>query len=442
VLEPAHILTYENGEIEIKRYWDIALQEDVNSRPDGYEEEFSGLLNKSVKRCLLSDVPLGVYLSGGLDSSVIAGFVKKNYDKDLVVFSHGFNGQEDELRFARQVAKFLHANNYEVFIKEKDLELLPEIINHLDMPIANSDIIGFYLLAELAHKYVKVILTGEGADELFGSYVHQEVLYYGYKIKKAIPKFILHRIIPALIEKSPLALINKFFRYPGYSLDNESRLKLLDYFYSKDLSSDYFCLNSLFNLRQKSQLYTDSFKFLTQDESSAKKTLSRVLLDENIEHIFNRLIYLEFKYWLPTYHLMKEDKIAMSFCLESRYPYLDHEIVEFMARLPVSQKKKGLKRKYLLRKISRNLIPEKIRQRPKGPILVPINKCFPKTFDKMLKEYLSKERVEKRGYFNYGYINWLMNNRKNNPFLFDRQLFALLSLEIWHSLFVDKNLYG
>jgi len=439
VLEPAHILIYQGGKTDIKRYWDIPMVEEKSLKNSTYQKKFYELLDVSTKRCLLSDVPLGVYLSGGLDSSVIAAFVKKNYLKDLVVFSHGFDGEEDELRFARKVAQFLGARHYEVLIKDRHIELLPEIIYHMDMPIANSDIIGFYLLAELARKHVKVILTGEGSDELFGSYVHQEALYYGYKIKKLIPQVILRNIIPFLIRKSPLVLINKFFRYPGYSLDNESRLKLLDYFYSGTLSSDYFCLNSLFNQRQKDLLYTDSLKSKIKDVSLAKKNLEKVFLDDRISNIFNRLIYLEFKYWLPTYHLMKEDKIAMSFCLESRYPYLDHNIVEFMGRLPISLKKKGLKRKYLLRQISKDIIPEEIRNRPKGPILVPINKCFERSFENMIGEYLSEAKIKKRGYFNYGYIRNLIKNRKQNHFLYDRQLFALLTLEIWHNIFIDNQ---
>lgn len=439
VLEPAHILTYHNGKIDIKRYWDISMQEELGLRKSKYEEQFYSLLDDSVKRCLLSDVPLGVYLSGGLDSSVIAAFVKKNYDKDLVVFSHGFDGQEDELIFARKVASYLGAKHCEVFIKEKHLDLLPDIIYHMDMPIANSDIIGLYLLAELAHKHVKVILTGEGADELFGSYVHQEMLYYGYRLKKLIPRMLLRKIIPLLIMKSPLSLINKFFRYPGYSLDNESRLKLLDYFHSEDLSSDYFSINSLFNQRQKEDLYTSHFKSRIKSDSLARKNLKKILFDDNINHIFNRLIYLEFKYWLPTYHLMKEDKIGMSFCLESRYPYLDHTLVEFMGRLPLSLKRKGLKSKYLLRKIAKGLIPDEIANRPKGPILVPIDKCFDNSFEIELKRLFSKEEVEKRGYFNYDYINYLISNRRRNPFLYDRQLFALLTLELWHRIFIDKE---
>jgi len=437
VLEPAHILVYHEGNIEIKRYWDINMEEDFSSSSGDYEEKFSSLMDASVKRCLISDVPLGVYLSGGLDSSVISGLVKKNYNHDLVVFSHGYDGEKDELKYARKVATYLGARHHEVFIKEKHLELLPQIIYHMDMPIANSDIVGFYLLAELAHQHVKVILTGEGSDELFGSYVHQEMLYYGHQLKKIIPRFVLHKVIPGFIKASPLSLVNKFFNYPGYSLDNESRLKILDYFNSNSLGSDYFSINSLFSPRHKAGLYSNFFKSKVDGPSKAKINLEKILFDGKIKKIFNRLIYLEFKYWLPTYHLMKEDKIAMSFCLESRYPFLDHEIVEFMGRLPIKLKKKGLKRKYLLRKISRNLIPEEIRKRPKGPILVPINKCFDKTFDRMLAEYLSRENVEERGYFNYDYVKYLIESRKKNPFLFDRQLFAMLTLEIWHKQFID-----
>ena len=136
---------------------------------------------------------------------------------------------------------------------------------------------------------------------------------------------------------------------------------------------------------------------------------------------------------------MKEDKIAMSFCLESRYPYLDHTLVEFMGRLPVSLKKKGLKRKHLLRQVSRNIIPEEIRKRPKGPILVPINKCFDKSFDVMIRDRFTEEKTEKRGYFKYEYVKGLIESRKKNPFLFDRQLFALLVFDIWHDQFIGGD---
>ena len=168
----------------------------------------------------------------------------------------------------------------------------------MDMPIANSDIVGFYLLAELAQKHVKVIITGEGSDELFGSYIHQEMLYYGNRLKRLIPKPILYHLIPALIKKSPLKVINAFFRYPGYSLDNESRLKLLDYFKSLRLGSDYFCINSLFSLRQKNSLYSKEFTENCGKQSYAKSSLDEILSDERIQHTFNRLVYLEFKYWL------------------------------------------------------------------------------------------------------------------------------------------------
>lgn len=438
ILEPAHILIFQAGNYRLDRYWDVPMEEGQGLKEKSLEKKFYELLDLSVKRCLISDVPLGVYLSGGLDSSVIASLVKKNYDQELVVFSHGFDEREDELRYARAVAKFLQAKHYEVFIQDKHLELLPEIIYHMDMPIANSDIIGFYLLASLAHQHVKVFLTGEGSDELFGSYVHQEALYYGYQIKKFIPALLRRKILPWLIKSAPLGAVNSLFRYPGYGLDEESRRKISDYFAAESLSDDYFCLNSLFSQREKAGLYSRKFMAGLKDTSLAKENLNRILDTNTIKNIFNRLIYLEFKYWLPTYHLMKEDKIAMSYCLESRYPYLDHEIVEFMGRLPIKLKNKGLKRKYLLRRISTGMIPEQIRNRQKGPILVPINKCFQHSFGEQLERYFSESSVEKRGYFNYGYIRKLICGRKTNPFLYDRQLFALLTLEIWHNIFIDK----
>jgi asparagine synthase (glutamine-hydrolysing) len=440
VLEPAHILTVQRSGVSIKKYWNITFSVRTHLSTRQYEQSFKDLLHSSVKECLISDVPVGVYLSGGLDSSVIAALVNRYYADGVTAFSHGFDGETDELRYARRVASFLGARHHEIYIQEKHFQLLPRILYHLDMPIANSDIIGFYVLAECAKEYVKVIVTGEGADELFGSYIHQEMLYYGAQIKRFIPALIRRKILPALYKKSSLQVLRFLFRYPGYRLDEAAKNKVLDYFQSSLFSDEYFSINSLFSSEQKSRLYSGVLSHTIHTASQARKTLQHIL-DEPapINHAFNRLIAAELKYWLPSYHLMKEDKIAMSMCLESRYPYLDHKLVECMAHAPIHLKKRGLTRKYLLRKVSRGLIPEDIRMRPKGPILVPIHKCFEKSFSLAINEVLSESSIEKRGYFNYAYIKTLKEQRVRNPFLCDRQLFALMVLELWHRMFVDQT---
>jgi asparagine synthase (glutamine-hydrolysing) len=327
----------------------------------------------------------------------------------------------------------------EVEIREEHLDLLPEIIYHMDMPIANSDIVGFFLLAKLARQHVKVILTGEGADELFGSYVHQELIYHGWRFKRFFPRPFLKGAASPLVEHMPMRLLNKFFRYPGYALDEESKRKLVEYVSSPDLAGDYFSLNALFSPYEKDALFSPEFRERFASESGPRMDMRSILSDGDIPDVLSKLIFLEFQYWLPTYHLVKEDKISMSQCIEQRFPFLDYELVEYVAGLPNRFKLSGLVRKAVLRKAAEDLLPSEIVWRPKGPILVPINKCFAKRFLIMVKDILSQEAVQRRGYFRYAYIQKLIQGREANPFLYDRQLFALLALEIWHRIFVDKG---
>ena len=439
IIPPAHILKYRNGKFSLHEYWKVAMQEGISGYSEkDYEDHFADLMSNAVKKRMISDVPIGVYLSGGVDSSVVAAYMQMHSRDKIKTFSHGFDQKTDELGFARKVAKHLDTEHHEVFIKEDDLSLLENIIYHMEMPIGNSDIVGFYLLAQMARKHVKVILAGEGSDELFGSYVHQKALYMGSHFKKYIPYLLLY-CMSRIIKTVPLSVLNRFFSYPGYSLDNESKNKIADYFSARGISEEYFSLNSLFNERQKSELYTMGFRNLLSNSLSQKEAISQILSDKETTNILNRLILMKYKYWLPTYHLLKEDKISMAHSIEQRFPFLDYELVEFMAKVPVNMKMRRSVTKYILRKTSKRLLPEEIVNRPKGPILVPINKCFDNKFNELIMEILSESQIKRRGLFNYSYINRLIRMRKENPFLYDRQLFALLAIEIWMQVFIDGN---
>lgn len=439
LLAPAHILKYQNGIFNQYEYWKITMQNGIPGYSEkDYEDHFATLLSTAVKRRMISDVPIGVYLSGGIDSSVIAALMQANSKGKIKTFSHGFDQSTDELNYARIVAKHLNTEHHEVFIKNSDLDLLPKILYHMEMPIGNSDIIGFYLLAKLAQKHVKVILAGEGSDELFGSYVHQKTLYSGSCFKRNIPHPLLF-FISKLIKFTPLAVVNKLFPYPGYSLDNESKNKLMDYFSAKSLSEEYFSLNSLFTEKQKRELYTEEFYNSISNSISSRLEIAQMLSKSDPQNILNRLILMKYKYWLPTYHLLKEDKISMSQSIEQRFPFLDYELVELAAKLPIIMKMKGSVTKYILRKVSKGLLPEKIVNRPKGPILVPVNKCFGDRFNEFLMDMLSESSVRNRGLFRYSYIETLIRQRKKNPFLYDRQLFALLVIEVWYQIFIERK---
>ena len=439
-LEPAHILRYKEGRVTLKRYWQLEMSEPAEDgyRSDQYLEQFDELFRRSIQRRLVSDVPVGVYLSGGIDSTLVACYMREQTRAPIASFSHGFDGENDELKYARHAAERYHLKPHERLIRQEDLNLLKEIIYHMDMPIANSDVIGFYLLAKMARGNVKVVLAGEGADEVMGSYIHQQVLSLTHPVKQRLPEFFLQKVMSPLANAAPLALLNPFFAYPGYSMDRAGQRKIADFWATKDLADSYFSLNSLFGTRDKLELYTRDFAESLRSASPCREELIQMLRTPDTVGILNRLIAVEYRYWLPTYCLLKEDKIAMSQGIEQRYPFLDHELVEFAARIPSRLKQRGTTRKVLIRQLARRKIPEAIARRQKGPILVPIRRCFGNHFIEFANAVLTEEAVRRRGYFNYGFIRRLFDTLSKHPFLAERQLFSLVTLELWHQIFVDN----
>ncbi len=439
-LEPAHILQYREGRITSRRYWRLEMSEPTEDgyRSDRYLEQFDELFQRSIQRRLVSDVPVGIYLSGGLDSTLVACYMRQATGAPIASFSHGFDGEHDELKYARLAAQRYHLEHHERLIRQEDLNLLKEIIYHMDMPIANSDIIGFYVLAKMARGKVKVILAGEGADELMGSYVHQQALSLTHPVKERLPEFILQKVVSPIANAVPLSLLNPFFAYPGYSMDRAGQRKIADFWATKDLSDSYFSLNSLFGVRDKLGLYTRDFAESVRVPSPPREELIQMLRTRDTLGVLNRLIAVEYRYWLPTYCLLKEDKIAMAQGIEQRYPFLDHELVEFVARIPPRLKQCGTTRKVLIRRLARRKIPEAIARRQKGPILVPIQRCFGNYFIEFANSVLTEKAVRRRGYFNYEFIRHLLDTLSQNPFLAERQLFSLVTLELWHQIFVDN----
>lgn len=440
IVPPGHVLEHNNGRTSLHQYWKLEIGHGSSERSEeNYIEEFRNLLSDAVNKRLMAEVPLGLYLSGGLDSSSLCALMKANGAEELTAFSHGFNPQDDETRYARQVADTLGAEYNYVPIRTDDLYHLSRVVYHMEMPIANSDIIGFFRLAQEAKSSgLKVILSGEGADELFGSYVHQKTLMKGAKLKAFLPRF-LRQVIGKTLAAAPPFMLNPFFAYPGYKLDKASIRKLYDYITAQSLSEEYFSLNSLFTPSEKALLYTPEATRLFGESTSPRQRISEILDAEDSAHIHKRLIQAEYKYWLPTYHLVKEDKISMGHSIELRFPFLDHRLVEFCAQAPPSLLSRGSTTKYMQRQAMQGLLPETIVNRPKGPILVPIDKCFQKVFEEMLKDTFTRKQVNERGLFNYERIQQLIAGRRDNPFLYDRQLFALLSLETWYQVFVDHR---
>ena len=380
---------------------------------------------------------MGLYVSGGLDSSVV-GAIAKNGEGPLVAFSHGFDAHTDELLQARAANKAIGGELHEVMMTSASFEALPSIVRAVEQPVANSDIIGLWSLAQRASTEVPVVLCGEGADEIFGSYPHQQLLKTLQDLPGWVPSLGAH-----ILSLTPGFLRNALGPYSGALKDPDGLQRLLTALRGKDLRTQYTALTGLFTFEEETQLFTEDFRAASTNLAGARESMLQSLEGTPSGPVLDRLIDLKMAYWLPGYHLGRENRIAMAHGIEARYPFLDHEVVEFVLSLPPQWKTGGKKprEKRVLREVAKQILPLSQAMKPKGPVRVPLD-LFGEHFSTYCHEYLSPERVARRGLFQPHSVANLIKKHDHSPFVVGRQLFALLMVELWHEAFVDKALHG
>jgi asparagine synthase (glutamine-hydrolysing) len=305
----------------------------------------------------------------------------------------------------------------------EQLEALPAIVRAMEQPVANSDVIGLWGLAERASQDVKAVLCGEGADELFGSYPHQQLL----ASLSACPTFAV-RGVGQLVGATPRWLLNRFSRYRGAASDVRVRQRLRAALKHTTLAERYRGLVSLFSEEERSALLHPS---AMMDRVEDRWHLTEALNDGSAPPL-ERLIRMKFAGWLPDYHLGRENRIAMAHGLEARYPYLDTDVVEAVVPLGIKHKMgwRPPREKRLLRQIASDLLPRAIAQRPKGPVRVPVT-CFGSRFHEMAGDVLSTQALATGGVFAAEPVQELLKAAREGSFLAGRQVFALLMFEVW-----------
>ncbi len=432
-LLPGCVLIYQNGKVKIDRYWDVRKK--LNR--SGSEEEYYELLVDSVRKRLLSDVPVGMYLSGGIDSTAILSLMN-GFTKPVKTFSIGFESGPDELEQAREISLFYKTQHQEVIVKEKEFQLLPEIVKFLDNPLGDAIVIPLYYLSKLAKQSgVKVILTGDGADELLGGYVHHFVFNYLELYKKSVPDFVQINLINKFMQIIPLKVLDFFFPYPA-SLGQEGRSRFLGYLGGgQNRERFYFELLSLFTSEDKKKLYT---KELFDEIETSKREVGIDFTDgfkkkENNTFLQN-LIFWDLANWLPHNILFKNDRMAMANSVECRVPFLDHRLVEFSLNLRDKDRINGLVNKCFLRKAMKNYLPEKVVKRKKKAFYFPVNRYFKGKFKNDVESVLSSTMINQRGYFNYNFIENILKKRQDSPLIYDKQIMALTILELWNQAFL------
>lgn len=356
-LEPGNYIEYDlkNNSFEINKYWDFSFQNKVNKNDFEYQEEFKNLIEDSVKkRIISSDVPVGVFLSGGLDSSLIATTAVQLGHKNFHTFSVGFEDDRDEneLSYAREVAEFIDSKHHEVIVtKEKFLNFLPELVYYMDEPYADLTAVPLYFLSHEARKHVKVVLSGEGADELFG----------GYDLNNLNNRFKLLKKIEKL--KSLFFLLKPFVKDTHKELLND----IAKYSVDKTLEKRATYITKYWTQSEKDILLNDNFNDTNDLISSLYQYTSSSDPIDQVSDTYSRL-------WLVEDLLMKADKITMANSLEARVPFLDHRIIEFASTLPTHLKVTKDTTKYILREYAKEMIPRNILERPKKGFSIPVYK--------------------------------------------------------------------
>jgi asparagine synthase (glutamine-hydrolysing) len=440
-LPAGHWLRYKDGRVTVQRYWSPPRYDGPYHRRDGeYQEQFEALMEQSVRRRLISDVSFGAYLSGGLDSSVIAALMSRLVSAPVKTFSVGFDYEHDELNEAADTAKYLGCDHHEIPCRAEDVLLLPKIVHHMDEPMGDGIIIPMYQLSREAKKEVTVILTGEGGDEVFGGYLFHKIMWAGNVYRHALPGPVRRWAVEPLLSLAPAAVMNIAFKYPAY-LGSRGKQKALDYLRLTEpdrIADAYRHLISLFDDRDTAGLYTPDFADGLRRQLDAAGPMYPPIAPGG--PYLNRLLELQFRHWLPDNMLLRQDKTGMANAIEGRVPYLDHELVEFAATLPPRLKLRRMAGKYILRTYAEKLLPQEVARRKKMPFYVPMENYFQQsTFQELMAELLSESSVRNRGIFQPPMVAVLREQMRRSEFLLVKQVFSLMILELWFRIFVDRT---
>lgn len=421
-LEPGHYLVCQDGKITITQYWDLNFQKDENQTEQDCSRALTDILREAIDLRLISEVPLGAYLSGGLDSSFMVGLMSQLMSKPVKTFTAGFEGGwHDESRHAAIVAEKFATDHRLLKTNPDAVSVLEKVVWHLDEPLGDAATIPTFLLSKLTRKYVTVILSGEGADELFAGYDKYKVLYYSDKYSSLFC--------------SPL------FSFLGRLFANNIKLQRgFDLLASqKETSQTYLNLVSVFTEQEKAELFGQELTDLKGEADAPLKLVEKYLqYGEKKGDYLDRLMYLDIKTWLPNDVLLKNDKMTMAHSLEARVPFLDHKFAEYVMTIPTRLKLKGLSEKYILRKAMQGMVPKSITKRRKHGFTVPIAQWMQGELRKVVDTLFSPERIREKGFWNYQAIEKLRQKDLANPF-YRRQFWTMVSFELWHRIFIEDE---
>ena len=433
---PGHVLTFQDDRVQTSEWWDISFDDIEDGRSEAWwQERILETLEKTVRMEMVSDVPLGSFLSGGIDSSAIVATMK-NLSNGRAVSTYTVGIESEDLRFdiipddvqwARRVNQQLKTDYHEIMLKPDVADLLPKLVYHMDEPAIDMAIPS-YLISSAARETLRVMLSGMGGDEVFAGYPRQLAM----KIAGAIDP------VPAMLRRPVMKMLSHVLPggMPGRLTGPLRNAKKFARSAALDFENRYLGYGTYFTDEAKQKLYTPDLRDATRGldaYSTHRRYFDRV---QNAAPL-NRLLYVDLKTFLPCLNLITTDKTSMAANLEVRVPFLNRHMLELGARMPPNLKLSGFKRKYILKRAMEKTFPHDVVWRRKAGFGAPVRSWLRGALSPMVSDLLSVETVGRRGLFDPAEVQKLIAANNSGHEDFSLQIFQLLNLELWHRQFID-----
>ncbi|MDY7041084.1 MAG: asparagine synthase (glutamine-hydrolyzing) [Chloroflexota bacterium] len=429
-LPPGHLLLVDDGSVTVRRYWDFPWTEPSppKYKPEAlYTGELLECLRDAVRVRLVSDVPLGAFLSGGLDSSLVVALMSEALDEPVKTFAIGFGDDPsfNELGYARQVARRFGTDHHEFVVQPEAVDLLPALVRHHDEPFADSSAIPTYLVAQLTRAHVTVALTGDGGDELFAGYERFAAARLAERYRR-LPG-LLRRTIGGMVHRLPESTSYRGFARRARRFADAADLPLAERYlnwvglFSSDMRRSLLHSHPDLTMADVLSDYRAHFE----------KAAGRGLVDQ--------LLYVNASTYLPGDLLVKTDRMTMAHGLEARCPFLDQELIGLVGSIPAALKLKGMTTKYILKRVAEQLLPREIVHRPKHGFGVPVGRWFRQELRDYVRDVLLTPRARQRGYYHPAAIERLIDQHQGGQRDWGHQLWTLLTFELWHQTYLDPQ---
>lgn len=426
-LKPGHWLRVANNDIKEECYWDVSFSKGSEKSLSNVKEDLYNLIDDSVRIRMMSDVPLGAFLSGGVDSSAMVGMMANAQSSPITTCSIGFKSEKhNELEYAKEIANQFGTDHHEFIVNENVENSLLEIANYFDEPFADSSFVPTYFVSKLARRKVTVALAGDGGDENFAGYTK-----YGHDKKENE----LRKLLPGPIRRALLPTLHSLLVKP----DNKHtrRMSSLLGTLSVDSARGFFKSNSFFNEYIWSNLINDKFKTALGGYDSAENTINTYQQSDGPDHL-SKILYTDIKTYLPGDILVKVDRMSMANSLETRAPLLDYRVVEYAATIPSSLKLNGKESKYALKKCLSSLLSDEILYRKKMGFTVPMEQWLRNEINLTVHKYLFKQDNGLSQFFDPRELQKLWDLHQSGKLNLSQELWSLFMFEVWWQKYITN----